>query len=356
MPDIDSITQSFSPSRVYGNGTHSPSRHSPSRHASSSSLAAAATINAGFQNEESRRSSISSNRGRPSPQVSRSERERRRSNAFLGSYDPTLPGPGELQVGDLRAQPYQGMNLHLRSASPQAIGSPTMGGQRDRAPSLGELHQELEAEQEAQVVSRHLVWTYIHLLLTFLCARQNRLLEMIRHQQEQLQAIQQQASYTPLSSSTALDDTTPPSERSANYPYPYAVPPNPPSASTSIFNTFRPSSPFRSSMDLSRQSSRRSRTPSRTASPSLRPVSAGVQGPGEDWGFSAGRSQSSFDDSAFYQAETQMLTRENQMLKQRIRELGTSTTRDSYGTNAEQNVNSVKATQLLPIARPPPPI
>ncbi|CAF9911882.1 hypothetical protein IMSHALPRED_010611 [Imshaugia aleurites] len=300
MPDIDSITQSFSPSRVYGNGTHSPSRHSPSRHASSSSLAAAATINAGFQNEESRRSSISSNRGRPSPQVSRSERERRRSNAFLGSYDPTLPGPGELQVGDLRAQPYQGMNLHLRSASPQAIGSPTMGGQRDRAPSLGELHQELEAEQEAQV---------------------NRLLEMIRHQQEQLQAIQQQASYTPLSSSTALDDTTPPSERSANYPYPYAVPPNPPSASTSIFNTFRPSSPFRSSMDLSRQSSRRSRTPSRTASPSLRPVSAGVQGPGEDWGFSAGRSQSSFDDSAFYQAETQMLTRENQMLKQRIREL-----------------------------------
>ena len=28
-----------------------------------------------------------------------------------------------------------------------------MGSQRDRAPSLGELHQELEAEQEAQVVS-----------------------------------------------------------------------------------------------------------------------------------------------------------------------------------------------------------
>ena len=28
------------------------------------------------------------------------------------------------------------------------------------------------------------------------------------------------------------------------------------------------------------------------------------------------------DDSAFYQAETQMLTRENQMLRQRIRELG----------------------------------
>lgn len=161
MPDIDSITQSFSPSRVYSNGTHSPSRHSPSRHASSSSLAAAATINAGFQNEESRRSSISSNRGRPSPQVSRSERERRRSNAFLGSYDPTLPGPGELQVGDLRGHSHQGMNLPFRSASPQAIGSPTMGGPRDRAPSLGELHQELEAEQEAQVVSGYLNLPYL---------------------------------------------------------------------------------------------------------------------------------------------------------------------------------------------------
>lgn len=154
MPDIDSITQSFSPSRAYSNGTHSPSRHSPSHHASSSSLAAAATINAGFQHEESRRSSTSSNRGRPSPQVSRSERERRRSNAFLGSHDPTLPGPGELQVGDLRGQIHQGSNLPFRSASPQTIGSPIMGVHRDRAPSLGELHQELEAEQEAQVVGR----------------------------------------------------------------------------------------------------------------------------------------------------------------------------------------------------------
>lgn len=161
MPDIDSITQSFSPSRAYSNGTHSPSHPSPSRHASSSSLAATATINAGFQNEESRRSSTSSNRGRPTPQVSRGERERRRSNAFLGSYDPALPGPGELQVGDLRGQSFQGMNLPFRSASPQAIGSPIIGSQRDRAPSLGELHQELEAEQEAQVASRLLNPPYL---------------------------------------------------------------------------------------------------------------------------------------------------------------------------------------------------
>ena len=167
MPDIDSITQAFPPSRVYNNGTHSPSRHSPSRHASNSSLAAAATINAGFQNEESRRSSISSNRGRPSPQATRNDRERRRSNAFLTSYDPTLPGPGELQVGDLRGQSYQGTNLPFRSNSPQAIGSPIMGGQRDRAPSLGELHQELEAEQEAQVVSIFIHLYNFHSMLSF---------------------------------------------------------------------------------------------------------------------------------------------------------------------------------------------
>ena len=148
---------------------------------------------------------------------------------------------------------------------------------------------------------------------------------MIRHQQAQLQAIQQQASHTPPSSSTTLDDTTPPSERSTMFTYSPAGQSNPASAS-SLFaaNNPRPSSPFRSSMDLSRQSSRRSRTPSRAASPSLRPVSAGLQGPGEEWSF-AGRS--SFDDSAFYQAETQTLTRENQMLKQRIRELGMSSTR-----------------------------
>ena len=152
---------------------------------------------------------------------------------------------------------------------------------------------------------------------------------MIRHQQAQLQAIQQQASYTPLSNSTALDDTTPPSERSSNYPYPYAAPSNPASASVFAVNNPRPSSPFRSSIDLSRRSSRRSRTPSRTASPSLRPVSAGMQGPGEDWAF-GGRIQTNFDDGAFYQAETQTLTRENQMLKQRIRELGASTRRGQF--------------------------
>ena len=84
----------------------------------------------------------------------------------------------------------------------------------------------------------------------------------------------------------------------------------------------RPRSPIlRSSVELSRQSSRRSRTSSRTGSPSLRPLSAGIHPHGEEWLLAGGGNR---DESAFYQAETQMLTRENQMLRMRIRELGRS--------------------------------
>jgi hypothetical protein len=61
---------------------------------------------------------------------------------------------------------------------------------------------------------------------------------------------------------------------------------------------------------------RRSRTPSRGASPRLRSTS--ISADSGDWAL-GGR-----DESAFYQAESQMLTRENQMLRHRIRELGMS--------------------------------
>ena len=51
----------------------------------------------------------------------------------------------------------------------------------------------------------------------------------------------------------------------------------------------------------------------------MRPLSAGLHGHSDEWLLpgSWGR-----DESAFYQAETQNLTRENQMLRMRIRELG----------------------------------
>lgn len=51
-----------------------------------------------------------------------------------------------------------------------------------RAPSLGELHQELENEQEAQVVS-HSTESASHAQHTADIVSQNRLLAMIRQQQ-----------------------------------------------------------------------------------------------------------------------------------------------------------------------------
>lgn len=77
---------------------------------------------------------------------------------------------------------------------------------------------------------------------------------------------------------------------------------------------------------LSRQSSYHEHSRGNSRSPALRPA---VFGPGSrsesnEW---LSGSLGSRDESAFYQAETSMLTRENQMLKIRIRELGKILTR-----------------------------
>jgi hypothetical protein len=128
---------------------------------------------------------------------------------------------------------------------------------------------------------------------------------------QQLQAASGQSHGTP----PVIDESTPISERSMSFSN---LPPQTQSA------TSTPRSPStalhpRSSFDLARQDlqQRRSRTPSRTASPRLRSTSISGEG-GAPWNLE-GR-----DESAFYQAETQMMVRENQMLRQRIRELGTS--------------------------------
>lgn len=137
---------------------------------------------------------------------------------------------------------------------------------------------------------------------------------MIRTQQQQLQQLQA-ASGQSHGLPSAIDESTPSSERSLSFSAQVpAVPHHHPSTST-------PRSPSaalhpRSSFDLARADlNRRSRTPSRTASPRLRATSTSAEG-GENWNL-AGR-----DESAFYQAETQTMIRENQMLRQRIRELG----------------------------------
>jgi hypothetical protein len=165
--------------------------------------------------------------------------------------------------------------------------------QHIRTPSLGELHQELENEQEFQV---------------------NRLLHEIRRLQEQLQRQNSGQGQSAISDEAASD-------RSAPLPIFPTGSTQQPAHPTLMHSGSVPRSPGipmhpRSSFDMARADlHRRSRTPSRGASPRLR--SASISGDsGEHWVL-GGR-----DESAFYQAETQMLTRENQMLRHRIRDLG----------------------------------
>jgi hypothetical protein len=68
--------------------------------------------------------------------------------------DPALPSPGEM-INESAASTY-------RTTSPLSMtGSPTIGSvdpHHYRTPSLGEIHQELEQEQEAQVVCQLCPW------------------------------------------------------------------------------------------------------------------------------------------------------------------------------------------------------
>jgi len=165
---------------------------------------------------------------------------------------------------------------------------------------LGELHQELENEQEFQV---------------------NRLLAQIRQLQDQVQRQQQQQ---PQGQSAVAGDEAP--GRSA--PLPISTSSPQPAVGFHSSGSL-PRSPIfpRSSFDMARADLRhRSRTPSRNASPRLRSTSISADS-GELWAL-GGR-----DESAFYQAESQMLIRENQMLRHRIRELERQLS-ELQGTNA----------------------
>ncbi|CAG8983852.1 hypothetical protein HYALB_00005490 [Hymenoscyphus albidus] len=280
-PSSISMSRTASVSEASALRTQTPS---PSSRTASTSLQAAATVNAGLQHETTRRSSGSL----PSRNRQTSHPGRRRSTVLMNLQlnDPSLPPPGEMVN--------EGPISNLRTSRPHSLtGSPTIpfrDPHHNRAPSLGEIHQEIEQEQEAQV---------------------NRLLHMIRTQQQQLQALQA-ASGQPQTNPLAIDDSTPTSERAMSFTQ--ATAPLPQSS------TSTPRSPSialhpRSSFDLVRTdiAHRRSRTPSRNASPRMRATSMSGEGDSVNFG---GR-----DESAFYQAETQMMIRENQMLRQRIREL-----------------------------------
>ncbi|CEJ53723.1 hypothetical protein PMG11_00068 [Penicillium brasilianum] len=223
--------------------------------------------------------------------------ERRRSNAGMHlNFNETGTTASGNNNGDAPWSEHRSsMGQAFRTASPTSHGgSPvfaTADPHHQRAPSLGELHQELEQEQEAQV---------------------NRLLQMIRSQQAQLQQYQQQnQQHNSSASGTAVIDetTTPASERSATF-----FPPIPPPA-TGPSNR----------LSISSHSNRRSsRPPSQAASPNLRPRDPS-RGPEGTEAFPSLREsssrRSSRDEGAYYQAEAAMLSRENQMLRQRIREL-----------------------------------
>ena len=238
----------------------------------------------------------------------------RRRSSLLNNFalnDPTIPAPGEMQ-----------QSHGARSGRRSSVVSPViLGGDphHHRQPSLGELHQALEVENEGTV---------------------NRLLHQIRLQQDQLNALQSQNnnnnSQPHDSSAIAPTPPTGTSRPSSAHPHDSQqqqqqqqqhAATNQTSRSTS-FSTPSPAAlqsglphghgVFNRPHSLSRQSSARiSNNASQTTSPALRPSSGSLGPLTEDFLLGGTR-----DDAAFYQAETQMLTRENQMLKFRIRELG----------------------------------
>ncbi|PSR83704.1 hypothetical protein BD289DRAFT_500886 [Coniella lustricola] len=260
-------------------GSTSPS---PSR-STSTSLQAAAAVNAGLQHEGSRRKLDPS-----SPMTTSSGNGRRRSQVLMNlqANDPAVPGPGEM-VQEPAHRSSMTSPTGPSASSPLLLSSEPP---HHRAPSLGELHQELEAEQEAQV---------------------NRLLVQIRQQQAQILHLQSNQS------AIAGEESPAASNQSFTVPPVSVAHPHSASAPTAPSTGSHPRSPVfpRSSFDLARGDLRhRSRTPSRGASPRLRSTSIS-QDSGDSFVL-GGR-----DESVFYQAETQMLTRENQMLRHRIRDL-----------------------------------
>ncbi|KAL5631081.1 hypothetical protein BROUX41_000953 [Berkeleyomyces rouxiae] len=216
--------------------------------------------------------------------------------------DPTMPGPGELATSPTTSR-RQSMGFY--SPSHASLGSPVQpvpNLSRSRTTSLGEIHQELEVEQEAQV---------------------NRLLAMIRQQQLELQRLQslqpQNNTIDESAVASPLPDTASPISISRSASINYNLP-----SSTSHQQQPTQGQIPRSSFDLVRADiQHRRRNSSFEGSHRLRPLSIGGDGE-SSFGFGSGNTAMSMaarDDSSFYQAETQVMMRENQMLRHRIREL-----------------------------------
>lgn len=119
-------------------------------------------------------SSPRTSRGSSMGRLSVSERRRSAAGMALNLNDMSNPGSGSLTENpwsDHRSS----MGHAFRTASPTSHGgSPvfaTADPHHQRAPSLGELHQELEQEQEAQVVGHSSSLPKICIQLNLLCHR-----------------------------------------------------------------------------------------------------------------------------------------------------------------------------------------
>ncbi|KAJ5394601.1 uncharacterized protein N7487_012242 [Penicillium crustosum] len=227
--------------------------------------------------------------------------ERRRSaagmNLNLNDMQGTSPGTSsELPVSDHRDH-RSSIGHAFRTASPSSHGgSPifaTADPHHQRAPSLGELHQELEQEQEAQVPA------------------------------------------SPIASiPTATESAINRCHRRHN-----------PGIGTVGFLPPGPAAPpagNRLSISSSFSNRRNSRPSSQATSPNLRPLdSRGPEGVEPFPGLRDSLSRrGSRDESAFYQAEASSLARENVLLRQRIRELE----RQIGGLTTSQSASSATTT------------
>lgn len=133
---------------------------------------------------------------------------------------------------------------------------------------------------------------------------------MIRTHQQQLTQLQNTTGHTQ-STTAIIDDSTPGPD---NYASPAANPEPAVRPSPGVATTPRSPLPHtRSSHEIVRA---RSRTHSQTTSPGMRPNSFSRESSGA---FSLNERS---DEGALYLAETQMMVRENQVLRLRIRELG----------------------------------
>lgn len=161
-PDLNSLPPSrsstSSPLHARNNWPTTAEAHNSSSRSSSAAPSATATMNpnpnptSSGSTDLSHRSSLSGHRSSPQSTRPSISEGRRRSHLNLND-SPSTGGNAGIEHHEHRSPSFSN---YFRTASPSSLGgSPiiaTGDPHHQRAPSLGELHQELEQEQEAQVV------------------------------------------------------------------------------------------------------------------------------------------------------------------------------------------------------------